>query len=322
MSPDRILGGRYVLSHVIGEGGMAVVHLARDICLERPVAVKVLRSDLARDPLHRYRFRREAQALARLDHPGIVTVHDVGQVDDDGHEAGGSGAPFIVMEYIAGQSLRGRLREHAPTLEEAVWYLTAVLATLEVSHRAGVVHRDIKPANVMVTPDGAIKVVDFGIAHLVGDPVETATQGFLGTADYLSPEQVQGKSTDARSDLYSAGCLLYELVTARPPFVGDHAVAVAYQHVHEAPPRASTYRPEIPPELDEVLLTALAKDPGCRFQSARSFEEALRSAARGLVGARGSADTDHRDGVVPLPSRRAHGDAVTAAELRPAAAGR
>ncbi|MGW3899486.1 protein kinase domain-containing protein [Micromonospora profundi] len=287
MSTDRVLGGRYELCDVLGRGGMAVVHLARDIRLKRWVAVKVLRAELARDPLFRSRFRREAQAVARLNHPGIVSVHDVGHEHVEGSRADEPNVPFIVMEHVAGQSLRARLREGALTLEESIQHQMAVLSALEFSHRAGVVHRDIKPANIMVTPDGAIKVVDFGIARVDGGAGATATEThmLLGTAQYLSPEQVRGEVADARSDLYSAGCLLYELLTGRPPFVGDNPVAVAYQHVHQAPPRASAYRTEVTPALDAVLLTALAKDRKDRFQSARSFREALQSAAKGLVRA-------------------------------------
>ncbi|MBZ2199725.1 serine/threonine protein kinase [Ruania sp. N2-46] len=299
MSTDRVLGGRYELRDVLGRGGMAIVHLARDICLERWVAVKVLRGELARDPLFRGRLRREAQTVAGLHHPGIVSVHDVGEHVDDSR-ADEPSVPFIVMEYVAGQSLRARLREGALTLEQSIQHQVEVLSALEFSHRAGVVHRDIKPANVMVTPDGGTKIVDFGIARVGGDPGATATQphALLGTAQYLSPEQVRGEIADARSDLYSAGCLLYELLTGRPPFVGDNPVVLAYQHVHEDPRRASAYRTEVTPSLDTVLVTALAKDRNDRFQSARSFSEALQSAAKGLNRADGCAATDN---VVPFP---------------------
>ncbi|MEE6280574.1 protein kinase domain-containing protein [Georgenia sp. MJ170] len=285
MSTARVLGGRYELRDVLGRGGMAVVHLARDIRCERWVAVKVLRDELARDPLVRSRFGRESQALAGLDHPAIVAVHDVGHGRDDGSRADEANVAFIVLEYVPGQSLRARLREGALTLEEAIRYQLGVLSALEFSHRAGVVHRDIKPANVMVTPADEIKVVDFGIARVENDHGATATQThtFLGTAQYLSPEQVRGEIADARSDLYSAGCLLYELLTGRPPFAGDSSVAGAYQHVYQAPRRASDFRAEVTAALDAVLLTALAKDAGDRFQSARSFSEALRAASTTLV---------------------------------------
>ncbi|WP_433495782.1 protein kinase domain-containing protein [Micromonospora sp. CA-248089] len=301
MSTDRVLGGRYELCDVLGRGGMAVVHLARDIRLKRWVAVKVLRAELARDPLFRSRFRREAQAVARLNHPGIVAVHDVGHENVEGSRADEPTVPFIVMEHVAGQSLGARLREGALTLEESIQHQIAVLSALEFSHRAGVVHRDIKPANVMVTPDGAIKVVDFGIARVEGGAAPaTQTHELLGTAQYLSPEQVRGEVADARSDLYSAGCLLYELLTGRPPFTGDNPVAVAYQHVHQEPSRASAYRTEVTPALDAVLLTALAKDRKDRFQSARSFREALQSAAKGLVRADERTDMDALDNANPI----------------------
>lgn len=280
MSTDRVLAGRYELHDVLGRGGMAIVHLARDLHLERWVAVKVLHAELARDPLFRSRFRREAQAAAGLNHPGIVSVHDVGQGHPDGAEADEPSVPFIVMEYVAGQSLQARLREGALALEESIRHQVGVLSALESSHRAGVVHRDIKPANVMVTTDGGIKVVDFGIARIGDDSTVTADQPrtLFGTADYLSPERIRGEVADARSDLYSAGCLLYELLTGRPPFVGEDPVVVAYGHMHLDPPRASAYRTEVTPALEAVLRTALAKDRGDRFQSARSFSDALQCA--------------------------------------------
>ena len=278
MDSPRVLGGRYELREILGRGGMAVVHLGRDLRLGRRVAIKVLHADLAGDPLVRSRFRREAQTVAALDDPGIVSVPDVREHLGDGPP----GVPFIVMEHVAGQSLRARLREGALTVDEAVAHQVGVLSALEISHRAGVIHRDIKPANVMVTPEGRIKVVDFGIALVDGGPGSTAdpTGALLGTAAYLSPEQLRGGTADVRSDLYSAGCVLYELLTGRPPFVGDNPVAVAYQHVHENPLPVSTRRREAAPALDAVLRRALAKDPGTRFPSARSFREALQSAAR------------------------------------------
>ena len=297
MSAARVLGGRYELGDVLGRGGMAVVYLGRDTWLDRWVAVKVLREELARDVLFRSRFWREAQTAAGLNHPAIVSIYDVGRERVEDGRADGPSVPFIVMEYVAGRSLRNRIREGPLTLEDSVRHLVGVLSALEFSHRAGVVHRDIKPANVMVRPDGGIKVVDFGIALVGGDPGATATQthGLLGTAQYLSPEQVRGEIVDARSDLYSAGCLLYELLTGRPPFVGDNPVAVAYQHAHQDPLRASGYRTEVTAALDTVLLTALAKHRDDRFQSARSFREALQSAAKGLIRADDFADTDALD---------------------------
>ncbi|MFC4554951.1 protein kinase domain-containing protein [Georgenia faecalis] len=294
MSTDRVLGGRYELHDILGHGGMAVVHLSRDLHLDRWVAVKVLRSDLVRDPLSRSRFRGEAQAVARLNHPGIVSLHDAGHAHVDGGAADEPSVPFIVMEYVAGQSLRARLAEGPLGLEEAIRYQSGVLSALEFSHRAGVVHRDIKPANIMVTPGGTIKIVDFGIALVRDDPstTEPHTHTILGTAQYLSPEQVRGERVDARSDLYSAGCLFYELLTGRPPFIGGDPVAVAYRHVHQDPVPARAYRPEVTPALDTVLLTALAKDRTDRFRSASAFREALQSAAKGIdrAGDDGAAD--------------------------------
>ena len=285
MTSERALGGRYQLREVIGRGGMADVHLARDIHLDRWVAVKVLRDDLAQDPMFRARFRREAQAVARLNHPTIVSVYDVGHDRIGGRSVDEEGAPFMVMEYVAGRSLRDLLGDRELALADAVHYQLGVLSALAVSHRAGVVHRDIKPANVMLTRGGAVKVVDFGIARSSGDRDATVTQtrAVLGTAQYLSPEQVRGEMADARSDLYAAGCLLYELLTGRPPFLGDSPVAIAYQHVHEEPAPASAHRAESTAALDAVLRRALQKDRDNRFQSAQEFKEALQSAAKGLV---------------------------------------
>lgn len=281
MNAERVMGGRYELGKVLGRGGMAVVYLARDTRLDREVAVKVLREELARDVLFRSRFWREAQTAARLNHAGIVAVHDVGVERAANNLADDPSVPFIVMEHVPGQSLSERLREGPLALAEAIGHQLGVLSAVDFSHRAGVVHRDIKPANVMVTLDGAIKMVDFGISRVGHDPGATATQShaLIGTAQYLAPEQVNGEIADARSDLYAAGCLLFELLTGRPPFVGDNAVTVAYQHVYRDPPRARDFRAEVTPAIDAVLLTALAKDRGDRFQSAESFSEALRSAS-------------------------------------------
>ncbi|NPC95194.1 protein kinase [Nocardioides sp. zg-DK7169] len=277
----RVLHGRYLVGEVIGRGGMAEVRRGRDLHSGHAVAIKVLREDLARDPQLRHRFRREAQTLAGLSHPAIVSVHDTGQHLFDDGSADGIRVPFIVMEHVAGRSLKELLREGRPTLAVSIRHQLGLLSALDSSHRAGVIHRDIKPANVMITPQGAVKVVDFGIARGVDAPTATVTQvqAFLGTPVYLSPEQARGELADARSDLYSAGCLLYELVTGRPPFSGDDPVAVAYQHVHEQPPRASTHRPDLPSALDAVLAKALAKDREDRFQDAREFSAALRSTA-------------------------------------------
>ncbi|MRJ77541.1 protein kinase [Aeromicrobium sp. SMF47] len=280
MRPTSLLGGRYELGDVIGRGGMAVVHAGRDLRSGRRVAIKALHRHLAKDPLFRSRFRREAQTMVGLCHPAIVCIFDTGtDVIEDGSHATVR-VPFIVMEHVDGQTLRDVLRVGQLTLASAVQYQLGVLSALEFSHSAGVVHCDIKPANVMITSEGTVKLVDFGIARASGDlaSVITQAQAVLGTPSYLSPEQALGETADISSDIYSAGCLLYELLTGRPPFVGD-PISVAYQHVHEQPAPASTDVAR----LDAVLATALAKSRTDRFRSARAFSEALGSAAEGIV---------------------------------------
>ncbi|WP_082177518.1 Stk1 family PASTA domain-containing Ser/Thr kinase [Arthrobacter sp. RIT-PI-e] len=290
MTTGRVLNGRYEVLELIGRGGMADVHLGRDLKLGRRVAIKLLRQDLARDPLFRSRFRREAQAVAGLSCPTIVAVYDTGDeevLDRPEHEVR---IPFIVMEYVPGRTLRDHVRSGELTPERSIAYLAGVLSALDHSHRAGIVHRDIKPANVMITPEDTVKVMDFGIARALADSqaTMTQTQAVLGTAQYLSPEQALGQTVDARSDLYSAGCLLFELLTGRPPFVGDSAVSVAYQHVREEPPVASSIDASVTPALDSVLAKALTKDREHRFQDAPSFRAALLDAARGTVLADGA----------------------------------
>src|SRR5687768_5275377 len=266
MEEPRRLGGRYELGQVLGRGGMAEVYLAMDTRLGRTVAVKTLRADLARDPTFQARFRREAQSAASLNHPAIVAVYDTGEDYIDNVSI-----PYIVMEYVDGSTLRELLHSGRKLLPERTLEMTiGILQALEYSHRAGIVHRDIKPANVMLTRNGQVKVMDFGIARAMGDSGMTLTQtsAVIGTAEYLSPEQAKGEQVDARSDLYSTGCLLYELVTVRPPFVGDSPVAVAYQHVREEPQPPSVFDPEITTEMDAIVLRALVKDPDYRYQSA------------------------------------------------------
>ncbi|MGW1762571.1 Stk1 family PASTA domain-containing Ser/Thr kinase [Streptomyces sp. NPDC002073] len=266
MEEPRRLGGRYELGSVLGRGGMAEVYLAHDTRLGRTVAVKTLRADLARDPSFQARFRREAQSAASLNHPAIVAVYDTGEDYVDNISI-----PYIVMEYVDGSTLRELLHSGRRLLPERILEMTSgILQALEYSHRAGIVHRDIKPANVMLTRTGQVKVMDFGIARAMGDSGMTMTQtaAVIGTAQYLSPEQAKGEQVDARSDLYSTGCLLYELLTVRPPFVGDSPVAVAYQHVREEPQPPSNFDPEITPEMDAIVLKALVKDPDYRYQSA------------------------------------------------------
>ncbi|WP_217163263.1 Stk1 family PASTA domain-containing Ser/Thr kinase [Streptomyces sp. AC512_CC834] len=266
MEEPRRLGGRYELGPVLGRGGMAEVYHAHDTRLGRQVAVKTLRADMARDPSFQARFRREAQSAASLNHPAIVAVYDTGEDYIDGVSI-----PYIVMEYVDGSTLRELLHSGRKLLPERTLEMTiGILQALEYSHRAGIVHRDIKPANVMLTRNGQVKVMDFGIARAMGDSGMTMTQtaAVIGTAQYLSPEQAKGEQVDARSDLYSTGCLLYELLTVRPPFVGDSPVAVAYQHVREEPQAPSVFDPEITPEMDAIVLKALTKDPDYRYQSA------------------------------------------------------
>ena len=281
MTEPRFLGGRYDLGEVLGHGGMAEVRIGVDRRLGRTVAIKTLRADLATDPTFQARFRREAQSAASLNHPSIVAVYDTGEETVDGISV-----PYIVMEYVEGRTLRDVLREGRRILPERALEITAdVLDALEYSHRAGIIHRDIKPANVMLTPGGDVKVMDFGIARAVSDASATMTQtaAVIGTAQYLSPEQARGESVDSRSDIYSTGCLLYELLTGRPPFVGDSPVSVAYQHVREEPRPPSMLDPEVSPVGDAITLKALQKKPLDRYQSANEMREDIE---RGLSGQR------------------------------------
>ncbi|MFR9754790.1 Stk1 family PASTA domain-containing Ser/Thr kinase [Streptomyces sp. TR06-5] len=303
MEEPRRLGGRYELGSVLGRGGMAEVYLAHDTRLGRTVAVKTLRVDLARDPSFQARFRREAQSAASLNHPAIVAVYDTGE-----DYVGDVSIPYIVMEYVDGSTLRELLHSGRKLLpERAMEMCIGILQALEYSHRNGIVHRDIKPANVMLTRNGQVKVMDFGIARAMGDSGMTMTQtaAVIGTAQYLSPEQAKGEQVDARSDLYSTGCLLYELLTVRPPFVGDSPVAVAYQHVREEPQPPSLFDPEITPGQDAIVLRALAKDPDYRYQSADEMRADIEAsldgqpvaatAAMGAVGYANGYGSDHDD---------------------------
>ncbi|MEV7490538.1 Stk1 family PASTA domain-containing Ser/Thr kinase [Streptomyces anulatus] len=310
MEEPRRLGGRYELGSVLGRGGMAEVYLAHDTRLGRTVAVKTLRADLARDPSFQARFRREAQSAASLNHPAIVAVYDTGEDYVDGVSI-----PYIVMEYVDGSTLRELLHSGRRLLPERTLEMTVgILQALEYSHRAQIVHRDIKPANVMLTRTGQVKVMDFGIARAMGDSGMTMTQtaAVIGTAQYLSPEQAKGEQVDARSDLYSTGCLLYELLAVRPPFVGDSPVAVAYQHVREEPQPPSNFDPEITPEMDAIVLKALTKDPDYRYQSADEMRADIEACLDGqpvaATAAMGAAGYGGYDGY--------HTDQPTAA-LRP-----
>jgi len=280
MTQPRLLGDRYELDGVVGRGGMAEVYRARDIRLDRIVAIKTLRADLARDQTFQARFRREAQSAASLNNPSIVAVYDTGE-----DMSTGVPVPYIVMEYVDGRTVRDLLMEgHRLLPERALEIVSGVLRALEYSHQAGIVHRDIKPGNVMVTRNGDVKVMDFGIARAMSDAQATMTQTaqVIGTAQYLSPEQARGERVDARSDLYSTGCLLYELLTGRPPFTGDSPVAIAYQHVRENPIPPSRLDPDIPPWADAIVLRAMAKSPNDRYQSAAEMNADIQRAASGM----------------------------------------
>jgi serine/threonine-protein kinase len=297
-SPISAFGGRYELRQLLGRGGMAEAHLAHDTRLDRAVAVKTLRADLAQDPTLRARFRREAQSTASLNHPAIAAVYDTGE--DMAY--GGAWAPdvrvplpYLVMEYVDGMTLREALYSGPALSVQRVLELAAgILQALAHSHHHGIVHRDIKPANVMVTRAGQVKVMDFGIARDARDVGLTQTSVVIGTAQYLSPEQALGEEVDARSDLYSVGCLLYELLTYRPPFTGDSPMAVMYQHIQEAPHPPSLYNPEVGAQLDAIVLGALAKDRVYRYQSAGE----MLADVEGCLGA-GTAPT----GAEPAPER-------------------
>ena len=285
----QVLAGRYEIRDLIGRGGMAEVHLGYDTRLSRVVAIKLLRSDIAGDPTFQARFRREAQSAAALNHPAVVAVYDSGE--EELLQPGGASrtVPYIVMEYVEGHTVRELLSEgEAVPIAEAAEIVSGVLDALEYSHRVGIVHRDIKPGNIMLTSTGAVKVMDFGIARALTDSQATMTQtnAVVGTAQYLSPEQARGETVDERSDLYSTGVVLFELLTGRPPFKGDSAVAVAYQHVEQIPPTPSSILSDIPDSLDRVVLKALAKNRDDRYPSAAAMLSDLQRVARGLdVGA-------------------------------------
>lgn len=283
-SMGRRLAGRYEIRSLIGRGGMAEVHLGFDTRLSRIVAIKMLRSDLARDSVFQARFRREAQSAASLNHPNIVAVYDTGEEMVLGPDGRGISVPYIVMEYVEGHTVKDLLSDGTPVpINEAVSIVSGVLSALEYSHSQHLVHRDIKPGNIMLTADGKVKVMDFGIARALSDSQATMTQtnAVVGTAQYLSPEQARGEQVDARSDLYSTGVVLFELLTGRPPFTGDSAVAVAYQHVQQLAPTPSAITPDVPEPLDRVVLKALAKNREDRYSSAGSMLADLMRATRG-----------------------------------------
>ncbi len=286
MSDDpRVLAGRYRIDELIGRGGMASVYRGYDLTLDREVALKVLRRELADDAAFRTRFRLEAQAASRMSHPTIVRVFDAGEDTETTPDGVVHPVPFIVMELVNGDLLKDIIAGGDVPVTDAVRYVDGILEALEYSHRAGVVHRDIKPGNVMVTAAGQVKVMDFGIARAVSDSSSTVaeTTAIIGTAAYFSPEQAKGEPVDARADLYSTGVVLYELLTGRPPFRGETPVAVAYQHVSETPVPPSEHTESIPRGLDALVMRALAKDPFQRFQDAASFRSALSAAVGGTA---------------------------------------
>jgi len=281
----RVLAGRYRVGALIGRGGMSDVHVGSDTRLGRQVAIKLLKPQLATDPAFRMRFRQEAQSAARMAHPTIVRVFDAGEetvIDASGQEVQ---LPFIVMEFVEGRLLKDIIHDGPLEASAAVRVIDGVLTALEYSHRAGVVHRDIKPGNIMITTTGQVKVMDFGIARAVSDSSTTVAQttAILGTAAYFSPEQAKGEVVDARSDLYSTGVVLFEMLTGRPPFRGDTPVAVAYQHVSERPVKPSVINPKVSPALDSVVLHALAKNRDQRYQTAAEFRTDVDTAASGVV---------------------------------------
>jgi serine/threonine-protein kinase len=273
MADKRVLGGRYEVATLLGQGGMAAVYLGTDRVLGRRVAVKVLDARFARDTSFVTRFRREAQAAASLNHPNVVSVFDTGSDD---------GTHYIVLEYIQGKTLSQVIREDAPLLpERAVEIAESVAAGLSIAHGDGIIHRDIKPGNVMLTPTGDVKVMDFGIARATTSESITQTATVLGTAAYFSPEQAQGGPVDARSDLYSLGCVLYEMLTGRQPFSADSPLAVAYKHVREDPVPPSKLNPDVPGELDAVVMKLMAKSPDNRYQTADQLRDDLRRVREG-----------------------------------------
>ena len=299
---STLLGDRYLLGEMIGTGGMADVYIAQDQRLSREVAVKILRSDLAKDPAFVSRFRKEAKAAAGLNHPGIVAVYDSGEEP----------APYIVMELVTGHTLRQLIHQgERVELNRALTIVEQVLVALEYSHQRNIVHRDIKPANVMITDTGDVKVMDFGIARAMDDlgATLTSTWNVVGTAQYLSPEQAVGDPADARSDIYSTGCLLFELLTGQPPFTGETPVSIAYQHVSGEIPSARALQSDLPAGIETIIKVALAKKVDDRYQSA----DAMLS---DLVKVRQGQNVTTKVATKPLFTRRsalAYGGAFLAA---------
>ena len=282
--PTSLAGGRYQLGQLVGRGGMAEVHVATDTRLGRTVAVKIMRADFATDSIFLERFRREAHSVAQMNNPNIVNIYDSGEETVTTETGEIEHLPYLVMEYVKGQTLRDILKVNgALSQRDAEQVMMGVLNALEYSHRMGIIHRDIKPGNIMISEQGVVKVMDFGIARAIDDSAATMTQsqGVVGTAQYLSPEQARGESVDMRSDLYSAGCVLYEMLTGRPPFTGDSAVAIAYQHVSEVATPPSTIVPGLPKMWDSICAKAMAKDRQNRYATASEFKNDLMTFMNG-----------------------------------------
>jgi serine/threonine-protein kinase len=282
--PDSLAQGRYEVGALIGHGGMAEVHLGTDTRLGRQVAIKIMRADLANDAIFLSRFRREAHSVAMLNNPNIVSIYDTGEEPITSEGGAQESVPYLIMEYVKGQTLRDILKENGPLSQsDAEQIIIGVLNALEYSHRMGIIHRDIKPGNIMISDQGVVKVMDFGIARALDDSAATMTQsqGVVGTAQYLSPEQARGENVDMRSDLYSAGCVLYEVLTGRPPFTGDSPVAIAYQHVSEVATPPSALVPGLPKIWDQVLAKAMAKDRQNRYATAAEFKRDVLAVMNG-----------------------------------------
>ncbi|MGW9494679.1 protein kinase domain-containing protein [Streptomyces prasinus] len=293
--------GRYRLTHRLGRGGMAEVFAAEDVRLGRMVAVKLMHADLAEDPIAKARFTREAQSVAGLNHHAIVAVYDSGEDIVDGQAV-----PYIVMEIVEGRTIRDLLiNAEAPGPEQALIIVSGVLEALAYSHQHGIVHRDIKPANVIITHNGAVKVMDFGIARALHGASTTMTQTgmVMGTPQYLSPEQALGKAVDHRSDLYATGCMLYELLALRPPFTGETPLSVVYQHVQDIPTPPSEVSDASPPELDGLVMRALSKEPDDRFQTAEEMRGLVQYGLQMLYDQGGHTGT-WNTGVVAVPDGR------------------
>ncbi len=273
MADRRVLADRYEIQGTLGTGGMATVYAGRDRVLDRPVAIKVLAKKYAGDEKFVTRFQREARAAAGLNHNNIVSVYDTGDTD---------GEHYIVMELVEGETLADLMRRQGPlSADHAARIAAGIAEALQAAHRQGLIHRDVKPGNVMLTRRGEVKVMDFGIARAATDDTLTQTGLIMGTASYLSPEQSRGDTVDHRSDIYSLGCVTYEMLVGSPPFTGGSPLSIAYKHVNDQPSPPSHAKPSIPSEVEAVVMRALAKDPDARFTTAEAFRQAITHAAGG-----------------------------------------